>query len=251
MAEQVVTAPSHERQLAQGLLYRQLGEGFAYPTAERLLAWQSGLAIESLAKVIHTLDSPDLQIAFGHLKQSLDAGQVDATAAMNSRPTLEEEYTYLFQRQAIASPYEGSYLVQSFFMQPQMLADVGAFYSAFGLQVTGDLQDHLGAELEFMAVLCFKEVYAHEQVWIEQAATCRQARRRFLGEHLGRWLPVFAMRVRDNARLSFYAALTELTAALVALDCEALGVVPDQTGVFIPEPAQTAQVEQDDGMCTA
>jgi DMSO reductase family type II enzyme chaperone len=251
VAEQVVTAPVHERQLAQGWLYRQLGEGFAYPTTERLLAWQSGRATESLAEAINTLGSPELQIAFEQLEQSLEAGHVDATAAMASRPTLEEEYTYLFQRQTVASPYEGSYLVQSFFMQPQMLADVGAFYSAFGFRVTGDLQDHLGAELEFMAVLCFKELYAYEQVWIEQAATCAQARRRFLGEHLGRWLPVFAIRVRDHARLPFYAALTELTATLVALDCKALGVVPDQTGVFMPEPTQTAQVEQDDGMCAA
>ena len=31
----------------------------------------------------------------------------------------------------------------------------------------------------------------------------------------------------------------------------ALGVTPDRTGVFTPEPAQTMQVEQDDGMCAA
>jgi len=242
IAEQMVTVPVQQRLLAQGVLYRQLAEGFAYPTAERLQVWQDGSAIGTITEVVDALDERKLQAAVEQIRQSLSEP---------SALTLEEEYTYLFQRQAVASPYEGSYLVQSFFMQPQTLADVGAFYSAFGFQVAGDLQDHLGAELEFVAVVCLKEAYAHEQGWIEQAETCAQARRRFLGEHLGRWLPVFAMRVRDNARLPFYAALTELTTLLVALDCEALGVAPDRTGVFMPEPAQAAQMEQDDGMCAA
>jgi TorA maturation chaperone TorD len=132
-----------------------------------------------------------------------------------------------------------------------MLADVGGFYSAFGFQVAGDLSDHLGAELEFMAVLCLKEAYAREQGWAGQAETCAHARRRFLAEHIGRWLPVFVMRVKDNARLPFFAALAELTEAVVSHDCAALGAAPDRTGVFMPEPAQTALVEQDDGMCAA
>lgn len=241
-AEPTVTAPIQERLLAQGMLYRALGESFAYPTAERLQAWQDGSAIEAIAEAVNALDEPELQAAIESLEQSLSEP---------SDLNLEEEYTFLFQRQTAASPYEGSYLVQSFFMQPQMLADVGAFYSAFGFQVAGDLQDHWGAELEFMAVLCLKEVYAHEQGWAEQVETCAQARRRFLGEHLGRWLPVFAARVRDNARLPFYPALTELTSALVTLDCKAMGVKPDRSGVFMPEPVQTTQMEQDDGMCAA
>jgi DMSO reductase family type II enzyme chaperone len=242
MVEQVVTSPVCAALLAQGVLYRQLAEGLAYPTAERLQAWQDGSAVAAIAKAVNALGEPELEAAGEQLERSLSEP---------SALSLEEEYTYLFQRQAVASPYEGSYLVQSFFMQPQTLADVGAFYSAFGLQVAGDLADHLGAELEFLAVLCFKEVYARDQGWAEQAETCNQARRRFLGEHLGRWLPVFVMRVKDNARLPFYAAQADLAAALVSLDCDAMGVVPDRTGVFMPEPAQARQEEQDDGMCAA
>jgi DMSO reductase family type II enzyme chaperone len=237
-----MTSSVQEHLFGRGLLYRQLAAGFAYPTAARWKAWQDGSAIEAMAKAVNALGEPELQAAIEQLEQSLPEP---------SGLSLEEEYTFLFQRQTAASPYEGSYLVQSFFVQPQMLADVGAFYSAFGFQVAGDLSDHLGAELEFMAVLCLKEAYAREQGWAEQAETCAQARRRFLAEHIGRWLPVFVMRVKDNARLPFFAALAELTEALVSHDCEAMDVVPERTGVFMPEPAQAAQVEQDDGICAA
>lgn len=228
--------------LARGLLYGQMATGFAYPTAERLQVWQQGAALQAITQALDALDARELRTTVERLEQA---------CADPFEPKLEQEYTYLFQRQTLAAPYEGSYLVQSFFVQPQMLADVGAFYSAFGFQVKGDLADHLGAELEFMAVLCLKEAYAREQGWAEQAETCAQARRRFLAEHLGRWLPVFVMRVKDNARLPFFAALAELTEALVLHDCAALGVVPERTGVFMPEPAPVAQVEQDDGMCAA
>ncbi len=227
-----MTSPAHELSLTQGMLYRRLGAGFAYPTAERLDAWQDGSAFESLGQAANALGSSELQEAIQELERAFSA---------QSELSLEEEYTYLFQRQAVASPYEGSYLAQSFFVQPQMLADVGAFYSAFGFQVTGDLQDHLGAQLEFMAALCFKEAYAREQGWVEQAETCVQARRRFLQEHLGRWLPGFVSRVKQYARLPFFVALAELTAALVSLDCAALGVTPDPAGLLSEPVAEVCE----------
>ena len=255
--EQVVFSPVQARSVAQGLLYRQLAEGFAYPTAERLRAWQDGSTFGAIAEAADALDEPELQAAVERLEQSLaDVGQVSqpavdaADSREASRLTLEEEYTYLFLRQAVAPPYEGSYLVQSFFVQPQMLADAGGFYSAFGLQVAGDLADHLGAELEFLSVLCLKEAYAREQGWAERAETCVQARRRFLAEHIGRWLPVFVTRVKENARLPLFVALAELTSTLVAFDCAAFGITPDQSGVFVPEPTDAREVP-DDGMCAA
>ncbi|NCO35927.1 MAG: hypothetical protein AUJ92_03870 [Armatimonadetes bacterium CG2_30_59_28] len=69
-----------------------------------------------------------------------------------------------------------------------------------------DPPDHLGLELEFMAYLCRQESLAIEkgadaQVWVER-------QRRFLCEHLTRWLPEFASRLGDKSPQSFYAAAT-------------------------------------------
>ena len=47
--------------------------------------------------------------------------------------------------------------------QPHRLADLAAFYRAFGLELAADAaerQDHLCIELEFMSVLAAKEGYA-------------------------------------------------------------------------------------------
>ena len=72
----------------------------------------------------------------------------------------------------------------------ERLADLAAFYHAFGLEVAedaGERHDHLCLELEFMCVLAAKEAYAHEhQLDAEQLAQCRDAQKTFLREHLGR-----------------------------------------------------------------
>src|ERR1043166_2435740 len=79
--------------------------------------------------------------------------------------------------------------------QPHRLADLAAFYRAFGLEVASDAderQDHICLELEFMCVLAAKEAYALEhQFEVEDLSMCRNAQKQFLREHLGRWTPAF------------------------------------------------------------
>ncbi|MBM3824357.1 MAG: hypothetical protein FJ404_15965, partial [Verrucomicrobia bacterium] len=70
--------------------------------------------------------------------------------------------------------------------QPHRLADLGAFYAAFGLEMSPDAaerQDHVCIELEFMSVLAAKEAFAHEhQLDEEQREVCCDAQRAFLRE---------------------------------------------------------------------
>ena len=87
--------------------------------------------------------------------------------------------------------------------QPHRLADLAAFYRAFGLEVANgaaERPDHIGMELEFMSVLAAKEAYAYEhQLDDDQCALCRDAQKKFLREHLGRWSPGFARRLARAA----------------------------------------------------
>lgn len=114
--------------------------------------------------------------------------------------------------------------------QPHRLADLAAFYRAFGLEVTedaGERQDHICLELEFMCVLAAKEAYAVEhQFDSDQLAQCRDAQTKFLREHLGRWTPAFARRLTAATSEPALRALAEFTRAFVESECARFGVNP-------------------------
>lgn len=114
--------------------------------------------------------------------------------------------------------------------QPHRLADLAAFYRAFGLEVAADADerhDHICLELEFMCVLAAKEAYALEnQLDAEELAVCREAQKKFLREHLGRWTPAFARRLLAATTDPSLTALAEFTKDFIESDCARFGVTP-------------------------
>jgi len=112
--------------------------------------------------------------------------------------------------------------------QPHRLADLAAFYRAFGLEVAdaaAERPDHIGMELEFMSVLAAKEAYAHEhQLDQDQGALCHVAQKKFLREHLGRWSPAFARHMARAATDAALAALAEFTRDFIAAECSRFGL---------------------------
>ncbi len=114
--------------------------------------------------------------------------------------------------------------------QPHRLADLAAFYCAFGLEVAADAderQDHICLELEFLCVLAAKEAYALEnQLDAEELALCRDAQKKFLREHLGRWTPAFARRLASTTPDPALRALAEFTRVFIELECARFAVNP-------------------------
>ncbi len=111
------------------------------------------------------------------------------------------------------SPYETSYGSSNAFTQSQALADISGFYRAFGVEpasVYRERPDHLGAELEFLGFLEFKEALALTEKNSEAAQICQSARRRFLEEHVGRWAPVLLERLSLEAAHELYRLLGAL-----------------------------------------
>jgi DMSO reductase family type II enzyme chaperone len=107
--------------------------------------------------------------------------------------------------------------------QPHRLADLAAFYRAFGVEVAedaGERQDHICLELEFMCVLAAKEGYAlDKQLEAAQLGQCREAQAKFLREHLGRWTPAFSRRLAAATQEPALTALAAFTRAFVESDC--------------------------------
>lgn len=114
--------------------------------------------------------------------------------------------------------------------QPHRLADLAAFYRAFGLEIAadaGERHDHLCLELEFMCVLAGKEAYALEhQLDAGLLAQCRDAQKKFLREHLGRWTPAFTRRLESATAETTLRALASFTRAVIEAECKRFGVHP-------------------------
>lgn len=73
------------------------------------------------------------------------------------------------------------------------------------------LPDHISVELEFMEALTRRE----EEAWAEgdekAAAFCRGLQRKFLSDHVLRWVPQFCAKVCDTAESAFYRDLAAWT----------------------------------------
>lgn len=101
-------------------------------------------------------------------------------------------------------------------LQYHLLADLGGFYGAFGLEPAdgcGERLDHLSLELCFLSYLCVREARCEEGD--EALDIVRTAQRRFLEEHLLAWAPSFCARVvRDDAD-GFHAHAARLLQAFL------------------------------------
>jgi DMSO reductase family type II enzyme chaperone len=112
--------------------------------------------------------------------------------------------------------------------QPHRLADLGAFFAAFGLELAPDAAeriDHISIELEFMSVLAAKEAHALEhQLEDGPLTTLRDAQKKFLREHLGRWTPAFARRLARMAEGTALGALACFLGDFIKLECTRFNV---------------------------
>lgn len=128
--------------------------------------------------------------------------------------------------------------------QPHRLADLAAFYRAFGLEVAedaGERHDHICLELEFMCVLAAKEAYALEhQLDAAQLVQCRDAQKKFLREHLGRWTPAFTRRLVAATSEPNLRALSQFTQAFIEAECARFGVNPGSEDLLLRPVDETA-----------
>lgn len=109
-------------------------------------------------------------------------GQLRAAAADAAGAT-EGAYHALLGAGGQASPRAAAH---AGFQDPgRILADLGGRYAAFGFAPGAEEPaDHLAVECDFVAFLFLKEAYARARGQAEAAEVTREARARFLVEHL-------------------------------------------------------------------
>jgi TorA maturation chaperone TorD len=99
--------------------------------------------------------------------------------------------------------------------------EVKKFIESTGLNYTEEykgLPDHISVEFEFMQQLTLHE----EKVWKEadKAAGYRRAEKKFVEEHLMRWIPGFCEKVIQEAELPFYRAMAALTRSFIEFEIQ-------------------------------
>ena len=92
--------------------------------------------------------------------------------------------------------------------------DVKMFIEKAGLEFKSEytgLPDHISVEFEFMKELTLREAQAWEENDSEGAMKCREIEKRFVDDHISKWVPGFCDRVIQTAELDFYRNIAKLT----------------------------------------
>lgn len=225
MSDQTFTKTQFEVELllSRSILYRAVSFFFRRPDPAQDLSlikensyiWQD--AVDTLA----VQDSSKLRRL------------LDGVLLMFKNTTFEDwvnEYEKLLGHtvNGMAPAYELEYGEEHTHRQPQQLADITAFYNAFGLQLSSrshERADHASVESEFMYFLLYKEAIASQDGQKEKAEICSEASRRFLSEHLGYWFPAFALRVSKHSE-GFLKRVANFASEFVIWDCLRLNIKP-------------------------
>ena len=203
-------------------LYSALALGFRPPTEDAIARLTTPQNAAALVETAAMLDS-DGKLGLVSLVQAVaHAGAAGATVLMAS-------YRALFGHavRGPIPPYETEYGNEALFQQPQEMGDLMGFYRAFGLTVRVDGHercDHISCECEFLSFLALKEAYALEHRDPEMLEASRKATRLFLRDHLGRFLPAFAGKLRREDRAGFYGVLAQLCLAFIELESNSFDV---------------------------
>ena len=191
-------------------LWRLLSLGFTAPT-EQILAEMRVLA-EALAEL------PDAAPELADLVSQLRSTRGDLLSAA---------YQKLFGGKVQVPPYEGSYELDPI-RQGRQMADVAAFYLAFGAEAHGpaaERPDHAGCELEFLAFLELRRLTAAEEGDGAGAEIVDEISTTFLADHAGRWLPGFFAAVDEAAATApLYRSLAALGARVMKSETERRGI---------------------------
>jgi len=258
--------------LARSFLYRFLAAAFADPTPDGwawlcapatqkslVSAWQIALTQGAVSQVSVSPPSLSRQMDDRAISENPGHSQV----ASPSQPNLElcaaftpsafdafhDAYLITFGHAARGpcpiNELEYGDLKADALFQPHRLADLAAFYRAFGLEIADDAAerpDHLCVELEFMAVLAAKEAWAREhQLDADALAVVRDAQKKFLREHLGRWTPAFTRRLEREAGPGPLTALARFTREFVLAECARCGVVAGNEDLLLRPVDETAE----------
>lgn len=124
-----------------------------------------------------------------------------------------------------APPYESVFTSENNLLMQEARDKAIAFYRREGISLPADNttpEDHLGYELEFMAILI--ERFSHEinEFNMTEAQRLLQTQNEFFSQHLENWLFAFALAIERHARTDFYRGVASLVRGYIQTEREIL-----------------------------
>ena len=151
-------------------------------------------------------------------------------AAGFAAETLQElllDYTRLFLGpiDILAKPYGSVWMEGEKVVMGDSTMAVLDLYREAGFDLDENFRevpDHIAAELEFLYLLNFQESEARRAGDTDGLVRVADLKRRFLQNHLGRWVAPFTEAVKNGADTTFYKTLADLTELFVHAELHAI-----------------------------
>ncbi len=193
-------------------LYKTLSLGLSYPEENN---WAM---IEKQFKMSEDLFEGEMSSRLNSFKQYVNNNR-------HRNDDIKSEYLNIFDVGRKISPYETEYMTEKLSRKPFELADIAGFYTAFGLNVTEEMRnkealDHISIELEFMAILEWKEQCALENGQEENVAIVKDAKLKFFQEHLAKWGFFFCRQIYGLGGNGLFIRLARLLELVLILECK-------------------------------
>lgn len=203
--------------IARAVLYRFLSRCFSHPDQEFLELLDGGRLEEVLRSWRH------LGLGTSEIVSRAVGWLAECPSREAALLELEKEYTRLFitaHPKVVAPPYSSVYLDAEGLVWGAGTAQAAKLYEAAGLGIAQgfhDIPDHIAAELEFVSYLIV-ERQKGESNNTGPAQDLASIEKKFLEEHLFRWIPSFLSRVIEHSRVAFYRDIALLAREFLERD---------------------------------
>jgi TorA maturation chaperone TorD len=125
--------------------------------------------------------------------------------------------------QVPAHPSESAYTNKEHLIMQLPRDKVMGIYRSMGVDKVSEFtepEDHVALELQFMAFLCEKIGKALREGKHSQAKEFLEVQRRFLDDHLGKWVSMLVADILKAGRREFYKAVAKITEGYIEIDKE-------------------------------
>lgn len=234
-------SPAVERALNRSKLYLLVSWSQLYPEDDEFLDYvQCGefvedgrAAIDALDQALDGIGGERAKLKLVLLRKQFDQiEKVVASECVNWQLSdLQAEHRRVFSNVITLDcpPYETLFGNDHVFAQSQVMGDIAGFYRAFGVELSKDIHerlDHLSVEFEFMHFLAYKESYSRCHDGADKTQIVLDAQKKFVKNHIGRWVPLFCRMLVKKAGSGFYKHVADMMAEWMDFEAAFLGVVP-------------------------